>query len=282
MNNLFIVALAGALGFALFCKTQTAIAAIADDTARTGAQLKALAGEAAKAQGEARRLEKLFITQKESIQTLRADFNVLSAREGAKVEDSSELNPQKEGFWPADKPYFYISKERLRGLSYWPFNDGDGSLSKQAVMLFAMTPQEESAANAAYSQARGKIHTLDKSAAVATNTPARLESRPGTKTTYIIPAFPRDAADAINQEFKSALNAALGPERGSLLSKRIDEVFEAGPYALTQTRTLTLIRNGDKIQLVEMDPEGNTTSSSTTDEEGNQVIPHHVRHLFEE
>ena len=149
-------------------------------------------------------------------------------------------------------------------------------------MLFAMTPEEESAATAAYSQARTKIHALDKSAAIATNTPARLETSPGTKRTYVIPAFPRETADAINQEFKSALNAALGPERGSLLSKRIDEVFEAGPYALTQTRTLTLIRNGDKIQLVEMDPEGNTTSSSTTDEEGNQVIPHHVRHLFEE
>lgn len=282
MNNLFIVALAGSLALALFCKTQSAIADMADTTAQTKAKLKSVAAEAAIARGESRRLEKLSVRQKENIQTLRAEFNMLSAKQATKVEDLSELNPQKEGFWPADKPYFYLLKERLRGLSYWPFNDGEGALSKQAVMLFGMTPQEESAANAAYFRTRVKIHALEKSAAMATNTPVRLETWPGTKTTFVIPAFPRESADAINSEFKAALNEALGPERGSFLSKRIDEVFETGPYVLTETRTLTLVRNGDKIQLVEMDPRGNTTSSSTTDDEGQQVIPHHVRHLFEE
>jgi hypothetical protein len=282
MNNLLIVALAGSLAFALLCKTQLAIAEVAGGAAHTEAKLKGVTDKGANTRGEARRLEKLFITQKESIQTLRADFNVLSAKEAAKAEDLSELNPQKEGFWPADKPYFYISKERLRGLSYWPFNDGDGTLSRQAVMLFGMTPQEENAANAAYSEARAKIHAHEKSAAIATNTPTHVATSPGTKTTYTIPAFPREAADAINEEFKSALNEAIGPARGGLLGKRIDEVFEASSYALTKTRTLTLVRNGDKIQLVESDGHGNITSSSTTDDDGQQVIPHHVRHLFEE
>ena len=282
MNNLLTLTLVGILGLALFFKSQSMGTEIATANARSQANMQTTLADAFKARSEYRRLEKLFITQKESVQRLRADLNVLTAKEAAKEPDLSELTPQKEGFWPADKPYFYLAKEHLPGLSYWPFDDGRGALTKQTAMLFGMSPQEAEAANAAYHQARAKIEALEKTRAITTNTPTNIASSPGTKMTYIIPAFPREAADAINAEFKSALTEALGSARATILGSRIDEILEASPYAIAKTRTVTLVRNGDNIQLVESDGHGNTTSSSTTDDEGRHVIPHHVRHLFEE
>lgn len=281
MNNLLIVALAGSLGFALYCKSSASMADAAAITADAQAKLRASAARAATMRAEARRLEKLFVTEKESVQTLRGELNVISAREAAKSEDLSELNPQKEGFWPPDKPYFYISKERLQGLSYWPFTDNEDRLSKQAVMLFGMTAQEESAANAANFELREKLRQIEKASAIATNVPTQVADAPGTRMTYFVPAIPQETIEAINTEFKARLSEAIGPNRAELLARRIDETFRMSPNGMLQSRTLTLIRNGDKIQLVETDGE-NSTRSSTTDEEGRQVIPRAVRHLFEE
>lgn len=282
MNNLLILTLSTSLGLALFCKSQSSKSDLADANTAAHAKLKAVTAEASDARSEARRLEKLFITKNESVQRLRTDLNVLTATEAAKESDLSELTPHREGFWPTDKPYFYLSKDHLHGLSYWPFNDGAGTLSKQAVMLLGMSEQEEHAANAAYAQARSQIRALEKGSAIPTNTPPQVATSPGTKTTYLIPAFPREAADAINHEFKSALAEVLGPARAKVLGDRIDEIFEASPYAMTKTRTLTLVRNADSLYLFESDGYGNSTSSGTTDDNGRQVIPHHVRHLFEE
>jgi hypothetical protein len=279
MNNLLIVMLAGTLGFALYCKTLAASSDTAGSSADDRAKLERAAAEAANGRAEVRRLENLFVTQREKNQTLRGDLNVLSAQEAAKAEDLSDLNPQKEGFWPADKPYFYIAKERLRGLSYWPFTDNEDRLSKQAALLFALTPEEESAANTAYIEMREKIRQLEKASAIATNTPANVADSPGSKMTFVVPPIPRESIDAVNGEFKARLAGAIGPERAGVLARRIDETFEMSPYGVTKPRTLTLVRNGDKIQLVETDGDS-FTRSSTTDDDGKQIVPRHVRHLF--
>lgn len=281
MNNLFIVALAGSLGLALYCKTQSAMAEVAAANIENNLKVKASIARASDGRAEVRRLERLITTEKENIQTLRGNLNVLAAKQAAEADDLAELTPQKEGFWPIDKPYFYISKAQLRGLGYWPFTDNEDRLSRQASLLFGMTPQEQSAANVAYLEMREKIRMLEKASAIATNTPIQVADSPGTKITYFIPAVPRETLDAMNAEFKGKLAEALGSVRADILSRRIDETFETSPHALTQPRTLTLVRDGDRIQLVESDGE-NTTRGSTTEDDGRQVIPRAVRHLFEE
>jgi hypothetical protein len=278
MNNLFIIAIAGTIGLALVSTSQRSIAETESELVILRARSSAAAADANCSQTEMRRLERLFVTKKESLQKLRAEINIRAVAESTEP-DLSELNPQKEGFWPADKPYFYLSKTRLQGLYYFPFTDTD-ELSKTAVTLFGMTPEEERAANAVYADLREKIRQFELAHATPTNASTWIESWPGTKKSLYIEAMPREAIAALTQEFKSNLMQAIGAERGSILARRMDEDTDQNGWGLMRARTYTLIRDGERIQLSESYGEGNTMTSSSQNDDGKYEIPRHVRHLF--
>jgi hypothetical protein len=279
MNNLSLVIIAGTLGIAVYWQAQAPIDEATLAANRASAELAAVAIRRTNSRAEMRRLEKTFVTEKENIQKLRAQFNLLSAQRAATV-DENQFTPEKEGFWPAEKPYFYISKVRLGGLSYWPFTDDENRISKYAALLFGLSAEEDSAASAAYLQMREAIRQLEMAGAVRTNTPPEIEHLPGTKTSLFMPGIPRETINELDHRFKAALTDAIGPERAAILGRRIDETFAMSVNGLIHARTLTLIRDGDKIQLAECDRAGNTTRSSTTDDDGKQIIPRHARHLF--
>jgi hypothetical protein len=76
MNNLIVIALAGAAGLALFANSQRHIAE-ADSTV-TSLQLRASAAKEAadSSQVEMRRLEKLFVSDQQSIEKLRSTLAI--------------------------------------------------------------------------------------------------------------------------------------------------------------------------------------------------------------
>jgi hypothetical protein len=279
MNNLFVFAIAASLGLVLFSRSQWQITEVNGSSADTEEQANAAAANARRTRADLLRLDKQFTSEQVSIQKLRAAANAAITAQTDEI-DPKQLNPQKEGFWPAEKPYFYISKARLAGLNYWPFTDSDDQLSKTAALLFGMTPQEEAAANAAYATMREQIRQIEIAHAIPTNAPAWIESWPGNKKSFFIEAIPREIIDAMNQEFKNSLQEATGPERAALLSRRIDESFENSAFGLTKGRTFTLIREGDRIQLAESEGNGNTTASRSTAADGREEIPRFIRHIF--
>ena len=278
MNNLFIILIAGAAGLALFSEGQRNIA----DTESSVALLRnraAVAKNTAKAsQTEMRQLEKLFVSEQQSIQKLRSTLDIETPQEPAET-DLANLTPQKEGFWPADKPYFYVSKSRLQGMTYWLFDDD--RLSKTTATLFGMTPEEERAANAAFANMQAQLHEIEIAHAVTTNAPAWVATWPGDKQSLYIQPVSRETIDALDQEFKANLAQAIGPERGAILARRIDEETDHNAYGLTKGRTFTLIRQGDSVQLAESYGSGNTRNSSEQSSDGHDVIPLRVRHLFQ-
>lgn len=276
MNNLITATLASAVGVALFCNTQRSIVRVNRATQAAEAQAKATATEASDAREEMNRIEKLLAVERDSITRLRAQ---LAAAETPAVVNEAELSPEKEGFWPAEKPYFYLSKTRLAGVGYSAFGEDDITLSRAARLLFGLSSEEESAVDAAAKMMREQLRKLEIARATPTNTPARLATWPGVKATFTIEAVSRDDITPVTREFKNALQQSIGPERAALLGRRIDEGIEES-YSLLNARTLTLVRDGEHIQIVELDRAGDMNASRTTTPDGKEEVPRAFRHLF--
>ena len=102
----------------------------------------------------------------------------------------------------------------------------------------------------------------------------------GTKQSIYLPALPRETVDALHQEFHAGLAQTLGEDRAALLTGRLNENIKDSAYSAGRARTLTLIRNGDKISLAETDDSGNMSNGTSTDADGRQIVPHFIRHLF--
>jgi hypothetical protein len=276
MNNLFIIAIAGTVGLALFSNSQRNIAETEAALAQLRLKQETASANADCSRAEMRRLEKVFVSQKESVQKLRSEIDASAGTESAEI-DLSQLTPQKEGFWPADKPYFYIAKTRLNGVLYWPFTSDD-RLSDSAMKLFEMTLEEQRAANAAYRNFRDQLREVEAAHSSSTNPPTWIASWPGVKKSVYVEPIPREEIAAVDQQFHADLSGAIGDERASLLFRRIIEETEGAEYGLARGRIFTLIREGDHYRIAQSYGEGNTmTTSSTRDD-----ILREVRHLFPE
>jgi hypothetical protein len=278
MNNLLLAGIIGAVGAALLSNNYRQIAQLRTATVSDEVRLKMIASHTRNSDEELRRLRKLFEVEQESIRRLRAE--TVAAVVNPPQENESELTPQKEGFWPAEKPYFYLSKSRLEGLNYWPLTDAEDNLSDTARLLFGMSDEEARLADAANLNMQEKLRQLEIDHAVPTNTPPRFENWPGKKTTLYVTEIPQESVIAIMQEFGAALEQTLGPERAALLARRIDETMDGPAFNRIRGRSLTLIRDGDRIQLNELDGEGNMTSSRSAGSDGREEIPKPFRHLF--
>lgn len=280
MNNLVLTGFIVACGAVLLSSNYRQIAEARMVTESAEARLRRVETRGRKLREESRRLRNLVEVEEQSIRSVR-EANQDSEAVANELNEA-ELRPEKEGFWPGEKPYFYLSKARLAGLNYWPLTDAEDNLSDTAKLLFGMSDEEGRVADAVNLTMQNKLRQLEIDHAIPTNTPARLEDKPGNKTSLFITEIPKEAVLRIMGEFRAGLEQALGPERAALLARRVDETMDGPAFNRVKGRTLTLIRNGDRIQLAELDGEGGMTSSSSTTGDGKDEIPKAFRHLFPE
>src|SRR5258708_5563172 len=59
------------------------------------------------------------------------------------------MDPAREGLWPANKPYCYLSKKHLETIGFVPFAQEE-RLTSEAAILFGMSPVEKSAVNSVF------------------------------------------------------------------------------------------------------------------------------------
>lgn len=284
MNNLILAILLATTAAALCLRTQSNIDAVA---ARNAQLAETIAG--ADATARAKRAE---LRRWESIATLeRSAFANLQAAAAKPIEtptsqtETLPTNPSEEGYWPAQKEYFYLSKKHLRGLNYSPVTDEE-NISESAALLFGMSPSELKQANEAYHAMRGEIRALELSRAFPTNAISSwIDQQPGTKTTIRVPKLPEEELNATQDRFKTSLQQTLGADRANLLNERIQEVFQGGRFAYDSDRTFTIIRNGARVQYFVEDGRGGSVSGAYTPVKGElddstQGIPRDFAHLF--
>jgi len=158
----------------------------------------------------------------------RARSDLETARNEAQHAVPPELDPAREGVWPATQPYFYLPKSRLKDVGYKPFSDDD-RLTVPAAALFATTAPERAAVENAAAEFRRGLNALELQSA------EKLEPAPGVNTEsyrevgFRIQPVTNQIAQ-LREQFRSAISVALGAERASLFLERaadwLDELDE--------------------------------------------------------
>lgn len=242
MNNLFLAAIIVAGTSVTWFGAHRGVSSTRAELASLEKRRRAEGERARAAEADARKLETALEEEKARAASLEA------AAEKLKAENPRELpaptNPNEEGFWPEERPYFYLSKRHLESVRYWPITDND-TLSESAALLLGMNPEERAEANRAYGGVREQMRALEASLAFPTNAPASLAEYKGEKKSMFLPELPKEELAKIEANFRAALGRALGAQRGELLARRIGETYDWGAFGMGVNRVITLIKDGD-------------------------------------
>ncbi len=143
-----------------------------------------------------------------------AEADLAAAETEAMQAVPPDPDPAKEGAWPAAQPYFYVAKRRLKDIGYLPILPND-QVAPTAAALFAMSPQERAAVEAAARDFRQGLNSLELEHA------QKLDPAPGVNTddhrevSFRVPAV-TNGVEQLAQSFNAAVTSALGAERGGL------------------------------------------------------------------
>lgn len=133
-------------------------------------------------------------------------------------------DPAREGLWPKDKAYCYLSKQHLATIGYTPFSE-DAGLTSEASILFGMSPAERAAVDRAYAGFLDRIHQMHLAHAEP------VAAKPGKNTenhreiAYRIPALTNEFR-AVRAEFDTSVQQTLGDSRANVFLKRAQSRLE--------------------------------------------------------
>jgi hypothetical protein len=129
----------------------------------------------------------------------------------ARTAKPPELDPAREGAWPATQPYFYLAKRRLKDIGFSLFSNED-RLTKATLALFSLSAEEQAALDAATSQYRNGLNNLDLQNVERTEAAPGVNSATHHEITFKLHLL-TDGVPALREQFQIAVTAALGPQR---------------------------------------------------------------------
>ena len=169
-----------------------------------------------RSQTDVTEVQQRLAARQQQVNDARSDFE--TARNQAQHAAPPELDPVREGVWPATQPYFYLAKSRLKDVGYKTFSDDD-RVTVPAAALFATTAPERAAVEHAAAEFRQALSALELQSA------EKVEPAPGVNTEsyrevgFRIQPVTNQLAQ-LREQFRSAISVALGAERASLFLER--------------------------------------------------------------
>lgn len=153
------------------------------------------------------------------------------------------LTPQREGEWPATKPYFYLAKKHIPSLGYAALTIS-GQVSAEAAALFGMSPAERRAINHSMQTLLARVREREVREAYLTNTPPNVErQRQGEKISVFVPG--NSQVKELTTELARAVNEALGPGRADHFLDNVQSMVGQLDTMSKEDRVMTIIRKGD-------------------------------------
>ncbi|MCI0538930.1 MAG: hypothetical protein L0Z50_27295 [Verrucomicrobiales bacterium] len=144
----------------------------------------------------------------------------------------AEPDPSRQGGWPRDADFIYLSKQYLTNASY-RLLDGD-RLTDEAATLLGMSPAEREAVNDLFNTLLGQFRQIEVKHMELVDPPANLGvglgKRPNSANQfdaaimYRIPGLAPKIAEA-RQAFSEQLQQNLGPSRAQLIEQAADSYF---------------------------------------------------------
>ena len=137
-------------------------------------------------------------------------------------------DPAREGLWPKDKPYCYLSKQHLATIGFTPFSADDSGLTSEAATLFGMSAAERVAVDRAYIEFVEGIHELHLANAERLEIKGATNSETHREITFRIPTLTNDFRQ-LRGTFVASLEQTLGSSRADIFFKRakspLDDVY---------------------------------------------------------
>lgn len=270
----------------VFASTATVLvyqrASVAQARENTGELLERKQSIASSVETERRRIQELEERKKlheGELKTLRKQVETEQAEQ--RVIAIEELQPQFEGHWPKERPYFYLAKKHIPGLGYDALNHGDGLLSRGAAAVFGMSAMEQRAVNDALRSVQERMREHESQAAYITNAPALVEGqRREQKVSVFLPANPD--LKALEGEFAADVRSAVGDKRATLFLQRVRENQGRIESFSGKDRILTIIPKDDFSGEVIISTGGGTMFNhyDLTHQSDPMVV--RFRHLLEE
>lgn len=276
MNNLIIASLLFAAAGVCWLGERQNVAAIRARNSALFAEANAIQQQAERERGLAARLEARLADRHAESNRIAAESAALRVEREAVARPPT--TPQDEGHWPADRPYFYLSKKHLNGVRYMPLTERD-EISDAAATLLGMTGGDRAHVNGALARAREELRKLELEIAVPTNAPRSLNGYKGEKTSYFIPRLPEDRFTKIQMNFGMTLAQRLGPNRTEILARRIGETMDQGSFGYSFDRVVTLIRDGETRRIAINNGES-FTINQYSGEDWEREIPRDFAHFF--
>ena len=144
--------------------------------------------------------------------------NAVAADVSPRLTQPVPPDPAREGLWPADKPYCYLSKQYLATVGFTPFSE-DAGLTSEAATLFGMSPSEQAAVDGAYADFVDRTHQLHLAHAELIQTNAAANTENHREVTYRVPALTNEFRE-LRGALVSSLEQTLGNSRANLFFKR--------------------------------------------------------------
>jgi hypothetical protein len=153
-----------------------------------------------------------------------ADAELRLAIQEAREIPLKPIDPEHEGFWPKDQPYFYLAKRHLSQIGYPSFSR-EGGVASAAGLLFGMSPKEKPQVEEAYKELRTKAGQLQLSKAQRIEPEAGVNTDNHREVSYKIAAMTNEVQQLQNQ-FNSHVRQAIGNARSDIFLERAALIFE--------------------------------------------------------
>lgn len=195
--------------------------------------------------------------------------------------DTSTLpDPQSEGWWPKDKPYFYLHKDilktvRLHDLRFERMNPKPGTptlgsitnrlfqehrLNEHMATLLGMTETEKNSIEQTYDNLTQQVRALE-AAAIQRVEPPQSNDVSGAVFARI-PALTSEVSPLVKQALESS-KQILGAERANYLAQQSQIYFNQNHDGLGSV-TREFLQNGGGLSVRYTDAGGNTSFRSET------------------
>ncbi len=207
-----------------------------------------------------------------TLAALRKQLRNWQARESALGSDqtgrdsSAALGPEKEGWWPANQPYFYLDKKllpyvRLRDHEMSPaevralgkeFQQGtdyeiqnrllsDGKLNEHLVAVMGMTDSEKTSIEQVYAELERQFRALEVARIQSVNPPESLGD--AGQVIARIPSMTKDM-EPLQAQVHESLEQILGPKRTELFEVQATTFFNQYEDGLGSVNRDFIMRQG--------------------------------------
>jgi hypothetical protein len=211
MNNLKLILLALAAASALFAMGQTMLKRARTSNASLSEQIAQITDVNSSLTSQIGTLRKALAATDQLCDDLRSQLNASHS------EAIPLLEPDREGVWPTNKPYFYLPKSALRYANFQQFQGSHSGLriTADCATVLGMSPAEASGTDSRFEQlvVEFKRREQDSLQRCPTNLPGNYL---GKKTSYRIPPL-RDAMIDPLQVFSGEVTDLLGGSRAELV-----------------------------------------------------------------